>query len=568
MRDLRRVSRLYSSERWQVLGLAVVVILSCLTGLLQPWPMAVLADQVLGGKPAASWMPEGWGSMSVPAQIGWLALLMFLFAASHALLAAAASLLAIRLGLQGLARIRTQLFARMQCMSIQSRQTRAAGDLIYRATWDACSFQTLFQQIVHHALASLVTLVLMSAILWRLNPALALAALAAVPVLLAVIRWMGPAMRARGEVAQREDSLVVGRLQQMIQGLALIQAFRLESRQQADFDQAAGNARASRFSQHRSELLYNCAVAGVFAVSTAVIAGWGGLKASEGAVTLGGLLVFLAYLRQLYEPLNQLSHMGSTLAAAGAGVRRVFEILDLPEPIVSPQAPVPLKSCRSDLKAPDSPLVEFRGVGFSYAADQVLLRDFSLALSFNETVALVGPSGIGKTTVLQLIPRFLDAQRGEVNWLGTDVRRLDLAELRGCVAFVHQEPLLLPGTIAQNIALGRIEASPGAIVQAARDADADEFIRKLPMGYETLVGEGASRLSVGERQRIGLARAFLADPRLVLLDEPTSALDADSEARVLDSLQRFLRGRAAIIVTHRSAALRIADRVVQMPAHP
>jgi ATP-binding cassette subfamily B protein/subfamily B ATP-binding cassette protein MsbA len=305
-------------------------------------------------------------------------------------------------------------------------------------------------------------------------------------------------------------------------------------------------------------VVYLAVVAVVFAVGTAGIVVLGAREVTAGNLTVGRLLVLLAYLAQLYEPLNQLSHVGSTVSNGRAGAERVLELLA--EDRATKAEPM--------LKNRTFPAAElaFEDVSFAYTTGQPVLRNVRVSLRAGESVALIGPSGAGKTTLLQMIPRFLDPDSGVVRLAGEDLRSYPRPWLREHVALVLQESLLLPTTIAENIGYGRAGATRDEIEAAAAAANAHEFIRRLPQGYDTVVGDGAARLSVGEKQRLNLARAFLKDAPILLLDEPTSALDAESEGLVLASLRRLMKGRTTLMVAHRLATIREVDRIVVLNA--
>ena len=295
----------------------------------------------------------------------------------------------------------------------------------------------------------------------------------------------------------------------------------------------------------------------------------------EGKLTVGELLIFVAYLAQLYEPLNQLSHVGATVSTAGAGTQRVFEILDSCEDVKdAPNArPLVSKPSNGDGAAAQvgSPALlpvllkgnlEFASVSFGYEPDKPVLREVTFSVRPGESLAIIGPSGSGKTTLLNLVPRFFDVTSGSVRLEGVDVRELRLKDLRSSIALVLQEPVLVPGTVAENIAFARPEASLEQITAAAQAANAHDFVLKLPQGYSTPIGEGAAMLSLGERQRLNLARAFLKDAPILLLDEPTSALDDENERLVMASLTRLMKGRTTLIVAHRLTTIQNVQRVL------
>jgi ATP-binding cassette subfamily B protein/subfamily B ATP-binding cassette protein MsbA len=385
---------------------------------------------------------------------------------------------------------------------------------------------------------------------------------------------MGGGMSRRSLAAHDADGRVTSLVQESIVALPLTQSCAREELEEKRFSVQVAEALRSRLAQHGTEVAYLAAVAGVFAVGMAAVVWMGAREVWAGHLTVGRLWVFLAYLSQFYDPLNQLSNVGRTLADASAGARRVFEVLDTPEevkeapnarPVVSAQD-APAKST-SDVTS--NPVIirghiEFQNVSFAYQPGRPVLRGISFRIEPGESVVFIGPSGAGKTTLLHLLPRFFDPDSGAVLLEGVNTRQLRLKEMRRHIALVMQEPILLPGTVAENIAFARPDATADQIESAARAAFADAFIRQLPQGYETKVGEGAARLSTGEKQRINLARAFLKDAPILLLDEPTSALDAASEAMVHASLQRLMQGRTTLIVAHRATTMQLASRMLTL----
>ncbi|MGI8966102.1 MAG: ABC transporter ATP-binding protein, partial [Limisphaerales bacterium] len=271
-------------------------------------------------------------------------------------------------------------------------------------------------------------------------------------------------------------------------------------------------------------------------------------------LTVGELLIFLAYLAQLYEPLNQLSHLGATVSSASAGTRRVFEILDAPEEIRE----------KADAKSqkPVKGNIEFENVSFGYDPSREILHKISFTISAGESAAIIGPSGVGKTTLLNLMLRFFDPTSGRIKLDGVDLREWRLRDLRSQIGLVLQEPIILSTTVAENIAYGKPGASREEIEAAARAAHFDKCIEKLPQNYNTIIGDGAAHLSAGEQQRINLARAFLKDAPIFLLDEPTSALDAENEVLVFESLHQLMRQRTTLMVAHRLATIRQVHKIL------
>jgi ATP-binding cassette subfamily B protein/subfamily B ATP-binding cassette protein MsbA len=399
----------------------------------------------------------------------------------------------------------------------------------------------------------------MAIVMWRLNLVLTLVALGTIPLLLVVMNSFGRGMERRGMAAQRTESAVASSVQQTVTNLALIQGYAQESREARMFGARVESALRARRSQHGYEILYLSAVGLVFAVGTGAILWAGAREVDLMRLTLGQLLVFLAYLAQFYEPLNQLSHVGATVANARAGTQRILEWIEGDEIREQRRA---MKTAAAPKPAPtQAPAIEFSGVTFGYDPARPVIRDLSLRAEPGETIALIGPSGSGKSTLLNLVMRFYEPDSGLVRIGDWDAKDYTARDLRSSVALVLQEPLLLPATIAENIAYGRPGASQAEIEDAARAATAHDFITRLPKGYHSLVGDGAVRLSVGEKQRINIARAFLKDAPILLLDEPTSSLDSESEASVVEGLVRLMRNRTTLMAAHRLITIAKVDRI-------
>ena len=531
-----------------------LMLVSIGASLLKPWPLAVIVDSVLGTAPLPSWLRSSLGGLSKESLLLTLAAAVLVLHLGQSAISSAQNFIAIQIGLNGLRRVRVEVFACLQRLSLRFHQGTRSGDIIHRAAWDTYSFQTLFQQGWITSATATLSLVSMSVWMWLLNPPLTLVSLAIVPVLLLVMKRFGQRMTQRGTDAQQADSQVTSFVQQSIAALPLIQSYTREALEENAFTARTSLAMEKRLSQHSWELIYWLAISAVFALGTATIIWIGSWQVLAGKLTVGELLIFLAYLAQLYEPLNQLSHVGATIANAKVGTQRVFEILDAPEEVKD--AP----NARTLVKARGE--VEFDQVTFSYQPGQPVLQNLSFRLNAGQSAALIGPSGVGKTTLMNLLPRFFDPTQGGVKLDGVDLRELKLKDLRTQVALVLQEPILLPASIGENIAYGKPGASRAEIEAAARAANADGFIAKFPNGYETVVGDGGLRLSVGERQRLNLARAFLKDAPILLLDEPTSALDADSEALVVASLFNLMKGRTTLMVAHRLTTISRVDKIL------
>ena len=557
MKNWSRVLSYFRPELPGVWLALLMMALSIAANLLKPWPVALILDHIISGRPAPGWLPEYFKTAQVPALLGFAALAIFILHSAQGIFAAGQNFFSIKAGLRGLARMRNELFAWMQRLSVAFYQRRNQGDLIYRASWDTYSIQTIFQQGLFKFLGSFATIVLMVVVMWRVNMALTLITLAVFPPLLATMYFFGRRMNQRSLAAHQADSKVTSLVQQNIANLPVIQSFTREDQESAVFGEQVTRSLRARIAQHGLEVSYWLVIAVLFGIATAGLTWWGAREILRGALTVGELVIFLSYLGQLYDPLNQLSHVGATVADANAGAQRIFEVLDAKEEVLEAEKPTPFPSTTTGGRS-----LEFRDVSFGYSKDKPVLKNISFRVEAGEAIGLVGPSGSGKTTLLNLLPRFYDTDSGSILIEGVDIRAIALKDLRANVAYVFQETFLLPGTVAEYIALASPDASREKIIEAARLANAHEFIEKLPNGYDTVIGEGAARLSVGEKQRISIARAFLKDAPILLLDEPTSSLDAETEAAVVESLARLAKNRTTLMAAHRTATLVNADRIL------
>ena len=559
-----------------MLGAAGLLVLSIVANLVKPWPLALIVDHLLGNKPLPQWLAAalaGWERSAVLALLGASLVLLHTIQAGFSM---AQNYLVIQVGLRGLARVRNQLFHWLQRLSLRYHQQASQGDLIYRASWDTYAFQTLFQQGLFTAVSAALSLTLMVGVMWQLNRVLALVALGTVPLLLLTMQSFGAGMRRRSLVAQAADSRVTALVQQSIVALPLTQSYTQEEREQRRFTEQAAEALRRRVTQHGYEVVYLAVIAIIFGLGVGGIAWVGARQVWTGNLTVGQLWIFLAYLGQFYEPLNQLTSASTTVSAARAGTQRVFEILDAAEEVkdrpgaravLAPASATGPADVRRTPSAPDGPLlarghVRFDRVSFGYRPGQRVLTTVSFELRAGQSTAIIGPSGAGKSTLAHLLPRFFDPTEGRILLEEADLRDLRLNDLRAQVALVMQEPILLAATVAENIGFGKPDASRAEIEAAAQAAHAHGFIDQLPQRYDTPVGEGAVRLSVGEKQRISLARAFLKNAPILVLDEPTSALDAENEALVVSSLNELMRGRTTLAIAHRLPTIRHVDQIL------
>jgi ATP-binding cassette, subfamily B, bacterial len=540
-------------------GLAVVLLLMIIGTIfevLQPWPLLLLVDYVLVGEPlpaAVSWIEQLPGTATSPGLIAWLAvatIMLFLFGQLALLLR---SYLQAGLGTRMIYGLGGDLFAHLQRLSLRYHSRRQVGDLTRRVVTDAICVRSLVTGVVLPVTAALFRLAVMIFVMFRLDAVLSLLALAVAPAIVALIRIFDRPMTERTYHHQRLEGDVMALAEQTLTSLPLVQAYGREHEHDQQFRDLSRSAVRASLDATKSQLIFKVGVAGASAVGTALMMVIGGMHVLDGTLSLGQLLVFMAYLAALYAPMETLAYAFTTFAAAAASARRVFEVLDENDRVRDGPGALALPRVAGG--------VRLEAVAFGYDTDRPVLRDITLDVPPGHTVALVGSTGAGKSTLVGLVPRFFDPSAGRVLIDGHDVRDVTIESLRAQVALVLQEPFLLPLSISENIAYGRPGATQPEIEDAARAANAHDFISRLPEAYDTVLGERGVTLSGGERQRLSIARALLKDAPILILDEPTSALDAGTEALLLQALDRLMQGRTTLIIAHRLSTIRRADSI-------
>lgn len=455
--------------------------------------------------------------------------------------------------------LRRDIYRRLVHLDVAFFEAHPVGDLLTRLTADMTLLQTVISQSAPFALRHCLTLAGGIVMLLVTSPRLTGFVLVFVPLVMAPIVLFGRRVRARSRKAQDGVGDVGARMDETLHAIRTVQAFNGQERACTAFGRESEAARDKAMSYVRLRAALTAFVIFVVFGAIGVVLWLGGHKVLSGDLSAGALSSFVFYSILVAGAVGALSEIAGAFQRAGGAAERIFEILDTWPSVVSPSDPV-------SLPVPLAGRVEFADVGFSYPARtsvQALAR-FSLALNPGQTVALVGASGAGKSTVAQLLLRFYDPQSGAIRIDGVDIRRLALHDLRRHVGYIAQEPAIFSGSIADNIRIGNPDAPMEAVVEAARRAYADGFISQLPEGYETQLGERGVQLSGGQRQRLSLARVFLKKPEILILDEATSALDAESEKAVQDALKDLMRGRTCLIIAHRLSTIQGADRIVVM----
>jgi ATP-binding cassette, subfamily B, bacterial len=388
----------------------------------------------------------------------------------------------------------------------------------------------------------------------QINLLLTVVTMGAAPMFLIIIRGFSRKMDEQSRRYHENESALVSSLQESLSSIRAIQAFTLEPETGERFKTQAERSLEANQRMTRTQLMYSTCAGLSVSVGTAAVVWVAGYQVMQGRLSIGDILVFLAYLGMLYQPMSTFSQSASIIQSSGAQLKRVFEIIDaIPDIKESPNART-LPAVRG--------AIEFQDVSFEYNADRPVLSDIDLKIEPGQVLAMVGRTGAGKTTLASLLLRFYDPASGAILLDGHDLRSLRVAWLRRQVSVVLQDPVLFSTTVAENIGYGRPGATLTEIKEAARLAQADEFIRELPQGYETILGERGVNLSGGQRQRISIARAFLKNAPILILDEPTSALDTQTEEALLACLRELMQGRTTFVIAHRLSTVRRADVIV------
>ena len=534
-----------------------LLFLEVVLGALQPWPLAFVLDYVLTGRPLPDFLAARVGPVDVDTRVLLLivvALLGVALAFANQLVTFKATQVQVRTG-QGLVYdLRYKLFQHLQRLGLHHHVTTNTGDAVYRIDVDSYSIDNLVMSGIFPLLTSTAALVVMFLLMASIDARVALLSLAVVPFLFLSLRHYMRTLVHRIEGVKSLESRLVERLYEVFAAMRLVKGFAREPFELKRYRMAGDEVMQARIAITRQESIFSVTVSTITMFGTALVLIVGGLSVIHGQMTIGQLTVVLTYLGSVYGPLAEVAHTSGQLQDALAAARRVRATLALePEPLDESGALDAYRLVGS---------VRFDDVGFRYPDGTDVLHDISFAAAPGEMVALVGLTGAGKTTLVSLIPRLYDAAQGRVLIDGVDVRRYALRSLRDRIAIVPQEPVLLQGTIADNLRYGRLDATGEEIEEAARAAHAHDFIARLPRGYDTEIAEAGGGLSGGERQRLSVARALLKDAPILILDEPTSSLDAISEEIVFSALKRLRAGRTTIVIAHRLSTVRDADRIL------
>ena len=555
-----RTIRYFRPFLWATAGGVALTLASIGFNLLKPWPFKFIVDGVLdktAGTADTRELLQKWFSDSGSATvILWLCVAMVLISLLGGLINLVSNYLFVHVGLQALLKLRTDLYSALQALPLKFHDSRRSADSSFRVAYDSQSIQTIYNKGFATVLSSIVMLAATFVVMVRMNWPLTLASLAILPPVVWAIRFYAVKVRRQSTDIHERESDLLTIAQEGLSQIRMVHAFGRESFEVDQFRRRASKSLEANMRLNMTSVASALVVGTLMAAGTALMYYIGSLQVMNPAAnfTLGDLLVFSAYLLMLYQPLEQLTYTAWALEGAAAGAQRCFEVLDS-------QDDVPEARDAEDF-GPAKGRIEFRGVAFGYTEERRVLEDIDFTIEPGQTVAFVGGTGTGKSTLLSLVPRFYDPSAGVVSLDGRDLRRLKKKSLRSQIGMVLQDTLLFSTTIRENIAYGKPGATEAEIVEAARKAQALDFIRKMPQGFDSPVGERGGHLSVGQRQRIGIARAFLKNAPILLLDEPTSALDPSTESAIMGTIFELMRGRTTLIVTHRLTTVHGLGRIV------
>ena len=542
----RRVLRYYRPFLPQTIFGLLLTVAGIGLNLLKPWPFKIIVDDFLRVNSTARSDGRTW--------IPLLCLALVAIQLLWGIINWITNYLFVKIGLQALLKLRTDLYSYLQSLSLKYHDARRSSDSSFRVAYDSQSIQTIYNKGFTNIFGSTITLAGTFVIMVRLDWQLTLLSLAIVPLIVAAIYFFAHRIRRESTFIQEQESAMLAQAQEGLSSIRMVHAFGREEFEVRQFHRQARQSLQANLRLTLTNVNSALVISTLMVIGTAAMYYVGTLHVLAGTLTLGSLLVFSAYLLMLYQPLESLTYTAWAMEGAAAGAKRCFEVLDRQDDVVDSPKAIAILSARGS--------IEFQNVSFAYAEDRDVLHNLDLTISPNQIVALVGGTGAGKSTLLSLVPRFYDPTSGSVTLDGCDLREITKKSLRAQIAIVLQDTLLFSTSVRENIAYGWPGATEEEIVDAARRAQADEFIRQMPNGYQSAVGERGGHLSVGQRQRLGIARAFLKNAPVLLLDEPTSALDPTTESAIMETIKELMRGRTTLIATHRLATVHNVDQII------
>jgi ATP-binding cassette, subfamily B, bacterial len=547
---------------WKAMTLAMVGVAGiAATELLEPWPLKIVIDNLLQDRPLTGWMGEAAGWLGA----GPLAILnLAVVAVAVIAIGAAASTylqgyLTTNVGQRVMHDLRRMLYHHIHRLSLAEHDEKRTGDLISRVTSDIQTIQDFVSTALLAILTSVLVLVGIVGVMFYLNWRFTLISLTIAPLLFLVVYVFTRRIKKASRDVRKKEGELLSIVQEVFSSIRVVKAFAREEYEQRRFELQSLDNMETTLAARNIKMLLAPVVEIIVAIGTCLMLWYGARLVLAGDLTPGALVVFLLYLGKMYKPMKDLSKMTDTVSKASVSLERIREVLDMESGVRD----VPHARKARRFKGG----IAFDDVSFAYDPAHAILKGVSFAIEPGQVAAFVGPTGGGKSTIINLVARFYDPVSGTIAIDGTDIRKYTMKSVRDQISFVLQETLLFHAPIWQNIAYGRPEATRAEIIKAAELANADEFIKKMPEGYDTMVGERGVTLSGGQRQRVAIARAIIRDTPILVMDEPTSGLDAQSEQLVFEALGRLMKGRTSIVIAHHLATIQQADVIFVVKEH-
>jgi subfamily B ATP-binding cassette protein MsbA len=538
-----------------IVGLAAVIV-EGIANLAEPWPLKIVLDNVLKSKPGNGWLNQLILSIAGTEKLAILqfaAMAVLAIAAIGAVCSYTEKYITTNLAQWVMHDLRHMLYSHIQRLSLGFHDRKQTGDLISRLTSDIESIQAFIASGLLGVLMNSMTLVGMIAVMFWINSQFTLIALSVAPVLFLVVFHFTRRIKKATRDVRKKEGEMVSVIQEVLSSMRVVKAFGREDYEQRRMAEESRASLEIALRVRGLKVQLSPLVDMITAVGTCLVLWFGGRMALAGSLSVGSLVIFIWYLGRMYKPMRELSKMTDAYSKAAIGYERIREVLETEHEI---------RDLPGARRAPAfRGRVELSDVSFGYEPRYPILKQVSLKVEPGQVAALVGPTGAGKTTIINLIPRFYDPDSGAVKIDGTDVKLFQQQSLRRQISFVLQETLLFHGPIWYNIAYGKPGASREEILKAAELANAHEFIEQMPQGYETVIGERGVTLSGGQRQRIAIARAVIRDTPILILDEATTGLDSASEKLVYEALDRLMEGKTSIVIAHRLSTIQSADSI-------
>jgi subfamily B ATP-binding cassette protein MsbA len=534
----------------------LAVLGEALANLLQPWPLKIVLDEVFKGKGGKSSIPffiQNFFGSDKLGTVKFACLAVLAIAVLDAISTYSEKYLTTSVGQWVTYDLRRAIYAHIQRLSLAFHDHNRTGDLISRVTSDVDDVQSFIASGLLSSVINVLTLVGMVVVMLWLNWQFTLIALSVAPVLFVVVFTYTRKIKQATRKVRKKESAVFSVVEEVLSSMRVVKAFARERYEEERLQEASLNQVESALRARSLKAKLTPLVDVIVATGTCLVLWFGAKMTLSGVLSVGSMVLFIQYLSKMYKPMQELSKMTDTYSKAAVGYERIQEILQTDNEVRDLRGAKSVNTLKGK--------IEFDHVSFAYSPDQPIINDISFCIEPGQVAALVGPTGVGKTTIVSLVPRFYDPTSGVVKIDDVDVKRFKQQSLRQQISYVLQESVLFHGPLWQNIAYGKPEASRAEIERAAELANAIEFIDKLPEGLDTIVGERGMTLSGGQRQRIAIARAIIRNTPILMLDEPTSGLDAASEKLVFEALDRLMEGKTTIVIAHRLSTIRRADMI-------